>query len=123
MIPYEALEKHELQECQYRLTQCAGCLEEMLQKDLDAHQDEQGESSQSTCLKCDTIYKRCQGHAESQCLEKQMVIIKVKPNAAERKLTRVEDNNNKMVQRHNRQHLNDGFAGRSQLSDDVSDCE
>ena len=121
-IPYEALEKHELQECQYRLTPCAGCSEEMLQKDLDAHQGEQCKSSQSTCLKCNTFYKRSQGHAESQCLEKQMVIIKLKLDAAEHKPTRVEDSNKKMVQRYNRQHLNDGFARRSQLSDDVPDC-
>ena len=52
-----------------------------------------------------------------------MVIIKVKLDAAEYRPERVEDNDNKMVKRYNRQDLNDGFAGRSQLSDDVPDCK
>ena len=122
-IPYEALEKHELQECQFRLTRCSACSEEMFQKDYDLHQKEKCASTKVTCLKCDTEYKRAQGHSESQCLAKQMTIIKEKLDASEHKPKRVEENYNKMVDLFNRQHLNDGYARRSQLSTDVQDCK
>ena len=122
-ISYEALEKHELQECQYRLTLCPGCLKEMFQKDFGAHQEETCESSQLTCLKCDTTYKRAHGHTDSQCVEKQMTIIKARLDASDHKPKRVEENYNKMVELYNRQHRNDGYENRAKLSDDVQDCK
>jgi hypothetical protein len=93
----------------------------MLEKDLGAHQDDTCESSHSTCMKCNTIYKRFQGHPESQCFEKQMMTIKEKLDESQHKPKRVDGSYNKMVQRFNRQHVNDGYARRSQLSDDVHD--
>jgi hypothetical protein len=122
-IPYEALEKHELQECQYRLTRCPRCLEEMLQKDLDAHEEETCESSQLTCLKCDTTYKRAHGHTESQCVEKQMATIRERLDASDHKPKRVEENYNKMVELYNRQHRDDGYENRRQMFNNVYDCK
>jgi hypothetical protein len=99
-IPYQALEKHELQECQYRLTRCPGCLEEMLQKN-NVQQEEACESSPLTCLKCDTTHKRAHGYTESQCVAKQMTTIKERLDASDHKPKRVEENYNKMVELYN----------------------
>ena len=40
VISYEALEKHQVKECEYRLMGCPNCLQEMLVKDYQKHSDE-----------------------------------------------------------------------------------
>ena len=99
---YEALEKHEQQECGYRLMQCPTCSKEMLQKDLESHAEEECPSKEVTCLKCGSVYHQRDGHTEEQCLETQIKTLEAKLLGREDKPKKVVKNYNKMVDLHNR---------------------
>lgn len=72
LISYESLEKHQLEECQYRLIQCNYCLNEMLFKDLNIHLENNCQNILLTCLKCSTIYLKKDGHIYIDCIQKQL---------------------------------------------------
>ncbi|CAF1530673.1 unnamed protein product [Adineta ricciae] len=71
LIPYESLEKHELSECLFRLTQCSECSKEMLYNELENHQSNDCSPKELTCLKCNSVYYRKDGHETTDCLKKQ----------------------------------------------------
>ncbi|CAF4400203.1 unnamed protein product [Rotaria sp. Silwood2] len=73
VIPYEALEKHEIM-CGYQLLKCAGCLAEILKKDFTEHQS-QCPLTVTTCDDCKMIYKQndvLQTHSDVICLKEQL---------------------------------------------------
>jgi hypothetical protein len=122
LISYEDLEKHELQECQYRIIQCPGCLQEMLKKDFDIHEKEGCHLVQSTCLKCGIIYNQRHGHNELECLKKQILTVKEKLDATERKSKIMEENYHKMEEKYTRQQKNEEYAKRTLLHSHTPDC-
>ncbi|CAF0755332.1 unnamed protein product [Didymodactylos carnosus] len=121
-IPYEALEQHELQQCDYRIRQCPGCKQEMLKKDLDLHEQEGCELVELTCLKCDTIYNQRQQHTELQCLKKQIVMVKEKLEASDRTSNTMEYNYKNMEEKYIREQKNDDYARRRQLKGQPDYC-
>ena len=122
LIPYEALEKHELQECQYRLTQCPGCLQEMFKKDFDIHEQEGCQSVELTCLKCAMIYNQRQGHTELECLKKQITTVREKLDASEHKSKIMEENCRKMEEKYKRQEKNAEYARRTSIHNQIPNC-
>lgn len=72
VVPYEALEKHEMM-CGYKPIKCSGCLSEMPQKNLLEHQS-QCTSVLKTCEACHMAYKQNDSrsnHSEIVCLREQ----------------------------------------------------
>jgi hypothetical protein len=122
-IPYEALEKHQLQECLFRFIQCPNCSKEILFKDLDIHQKELCSDIQSTCLKCSTIYKQKDGHTYLDCLKKQSQIIQEALDASNQDPTKIKQNFNKIVKLYNREQINEDYARRIQLDNFTQDCK
>lgn len=104
---YEALEKHEQQECVYRLIQCPGCLKEILQKDSESHATDECLSKEITCFKCGSVYRQLDGHIEEQCLKVQITLLNEKLRDQEDKPKKVMENYNKMIDLHNRYLVND----------------
>lgn len=99
---YEALEKHEQQECGFRLIQCLVCSKEMLQNDSESHAADECSSKEVTCLKCGSVYQQRDGHVETQCLKAQITLLEEKLRDQENKPKKVMENYNKMVDLHNR---------------------
>jgi hypothetical protein len=123
LIPYEALEKHELHECLFRLKQCPDCSKEMLYKDIENHQNENCASNLLTCLKCNTIYNRKQGHEYSECLKKQIIIIQEVIDASEQVPENIRDHFNKIVQLYRKQQIEEDYQRKTQLYDDRQHCK
>ena len=73
VVPYEALEKHEMM-CSYQRVRCNGCQVEMLQKDVMEHQS-WCSAVVAKCDECKMIYKRAEiatQHSDLMCLKKQL---------------------------------------------------
>ncbi len=119
LIPYEALEKHELSECLFRLTQCPDCSKEMLYKDLENHQNQDCLPKQLTCLKCNTIYNQSEGHEDMECLKKQMIMIDEVQNVLKKGPEKIIENYTRMLRLYKRQELNNDYARRTH----TKDCE
>ena len=115
VISYEALEKHQVKECEYRLMGCPNCLQEMLVKDYQKHSDELCVSKRLTCLKCSTAYLQNEGHTERQCIGKQIDILVEATHRPGVSLGSIQDNFNKMIQLNNKLYKNEEYAERSQL--------
>lgn len=99
---YEALEKHEQQECGYRLIQCPVCSKEMLQKDVESHAAEDCPSKEVTCLKCGSAYQQRDGHTEEECIHAQVKLLEEKLRDQEDKPKKVMRNYNKIMDLYNR---------------------
>jgi hypothetical protein len=72
VLPYEALEKHEMM-CDYKPVKCPACLLEMPQKNLPEHQFH-CTSVLKTCENCQIAYKQndpLSHHSEIVCLREQ----------------------------------------------------
>ncbi|CAF1147110.1 unnamed protein product [Adineta steineri] len=72
VIPYEALEKHEMV-CEYQHVKCTGCQLEMLQKNVTEHQS-QCSAIVARCDDCKMVYKHVDTltqHSDLICLRKQ----------------------------------------------------
>ncbi|CAF1052791.1 unnamed protein product [Adineta steineri] len=77
ILPYEALDKHEI-ECGYQFAKCPGCQLEMLKKDFLNHK-KSCELVPMTCKDCKLMYKRNEAttkHTEKICLRKQLKRLK-----------------------------------------------
>ncbi|CAF0814931.1 unnamed protein product [Adineta ricciae] len=73
VVPYEALEKHEMM-CGYQRVICNGCQLEMLQKNVIEHQSSCS-AIVAKCDECKMIYKRAEvltRHSDLMCLKKQL---------------------------------------------------
>jgi len=86
-IDYEALEKHQLNECQFRFIKCLNCFKEILSKDFHIHQKE-------------------------LCLQKQSQIIQEAFDDSKKHPERIPLNFNKLYEREN---INLDYATRTQL--------
>ena len=63
-MPYEALDKHEIQ-CNHQPKQCPGCELEMLKKDFPIHKST-CELIKLTCKDCKFMYKRGEADPKTQ---------------------------------------------------------
>ena len=97
VLSYEALEKHEQQECGYQLVQCPVCSKEMLQKELESHAAEECPSKEVTCFKCGSAYLQREGHREEQCLQAQIKTLEEKLRDRDEKPQKVVKNYERMI--------------------------
>jgi hypothetical protein len=95
----------------------------MLKKDFDLHEKEGCELVEVTCLKCGVTYNQRQEHTEAQCLEKQLLIIKEKLNAAEKYSQTMEENCKKMEEKLKREQKNEEYARRTEPYNKSFNCE
>jgi hypothetical protein len=112
IIPYEALEKHQLNECLFRTIQCLDCSKEMLFKDYQIHQEESCESKILTCLKCSTIYYQKEGHTSSQCLHKQMTVIEELIKQSDQPLPIMRENFEKLIKLNSKILSNEYYSNK-----------
>ncbi len=122
IIPYEALEKHQLQECLFRTIQCEDCSKEMIFKDLQIHQEESCESKCLTCLKCSMIYYKKEGHTQLQCLHQQISIIEQKINQSDQPLSTTKINFKKLTTLYNKLLSDEDYANKIQLKNSEENC-
>jgi len=122
LIPYEALEKHQLKECQFRFIQCSNCLKEILSKDFDIHQNELCLQIKSTCLKCSSIYYQKDGHSYLDCLKKQSQIIQEAMDESKINPATIKQNFDKIMKLCKREQVNLDYATRTQLDNSTQDC-
>ena len=115
IIPYEALEKHQQQECDYRLMTCRNCLQEMLSKDYQQHCEESCFLKQSTCLKCSATYLQNEGHTERQCLEKQIATLQALSQRPGASLKWIQEYLDHLTQLHAKLLSGEDYAEQIQL--------
>ncbi|CAF1233775.1 unnamed protein product [Adineta steineri] len=87
IIPYEALEKHELQ-CDYRRQQCSGCHLEVSKRELANHEANCA-LIDVTCPDCKFVYKRCDAsmvHTDNVCLREQLRQLRIEFQENKREL-------------------------------------
>ncbi|UJR16864.1 hypothetical protein I4U23_003762 [Adineta vaga] len=120
LIPYEGLEKHELAECLFRLTECSQCSKEMLYKNLVEHQDTDCLPKKLTCLKCYTVYYQKDGHENVDCLRKQTQLIDEAIEACNKEPSKMK-HFERIAQLYLREQKNKDYAQRMQSQDDEQD--
>jgi hypothetical protein len=98
LIPYEALEKHQLHECLFRLTQCSDCSEQILFKDLQDHQNEDCSPKKLNCLKCNTNYQQKEGHQHFECLKQQEIILQKAMDSSQKEPIKIKEHFDKIIQ-------------------------
>ena len=124
LIPYESLEKHELSECLFRLTQCPECSKEMFYNELENHQSNDCSPKQLTCLKCNSVYYRKDGHETIDCLKKQKEKIHEIAHSCDIKdSTRISRCCQKIVELYKRQESNRNYAQRNRSHGEEHDCK
>ncbi|CAF1393120.1 unnamed protein product [Adineta steineri] len=121
LIPYEALEKHELHECLFRLTQCSNCSKEMLYNELEDHQNNDCLPKQLTCLICDTMYYQKEGHEYIDCLQKQVQIMDAASRSPGKKPLSQHPFAKRLRLLHAREQTNENYAQRIQSQNDIQD--
>ncbi|CAF1927214.1 unnamed protein product [Rotaria magnacalcarata] len=67
ILPYESLEKHQQEQCQYQMKICRGCQNNVLKKDLDQHEQKCGEIT-IECKRCKLVYKKRETHEQLDCV-------------------------------------------------------
>ena len=103
------MDKHETQ-CDYRIQECSGCQQKLLNKDLEKHVID-CPSIELTCEKCRLVYKRIDtsiAHTELHCLQVQL-------QRAEEKVTQL----NEQLENQSREHLQEIHRIRQECEEHI----
>jgi hypothetical protein len=89
VLLYELLEKHQEEQCQYKMKTCRGCQKEMLEKDLDQH-ERNCSKIKIECQRCKLVYKQKQKHDQIECLINMLDKSNKKAELLENKVANLE---------------------------------
>ena len=68
VLSYESLEKHQKEQCEYRMEACHGCQDNILRKDLNQHTQNCPEIK-IECKRCGLLYQRKEEHPQMDCMK------------------------------------------------------
>ncbi|CAF1051250.1 unnamed protein product [Adineta steineri] len=89
ILSYEFIEKHQNEQCQYKMKCCRGCQKEILEKDLYQHERNCGKV-RIECKRCNQVYKQKQKHEQLECLINMLDISNKKSKTLEKKIEHLD---------------------------------